>query len=147
MTAVGRQTGLIPVRIVDGRIEILLVTSLDTGRWVIPKGNVGPRLTPALAAIREGYEEAGVMGTLLSDNPVGSYEYLKRLANGRITQMTVDVFPFLVERQHRKWPEKKKRRLKWFRAADAAILVDEPGLSELLLSAEDELVKKAAGLE
>jgi 8-oxo-dGTP pyrophosphatase MutT (NUDIX family) len=52
------QAGVIAYRDNHGKIEVLLITSRDTGRWIIPKGNIGGRTTPAKAAEKEAYEEA-----------------------------------------------------------------------------------------
>ena len=41
-----------------GRLSVLLVTSRDTGRWVIPKGYVGRKEKPYRCAQREALEEA-----------------------------------------------------------------------------------------
>ena len=43
-------------------VELLLVSSRDTGRWIIPKGWPMDRETPAAAAAMEAWEEAGVRG-------------------------------------------------------------------------------------
>jgi predicted NUDIX family NTP pyrophosphohydrolase len=34
------QAGVIAYRILDGKVQVLLMTSRDTGRWIIPKGNI-----------------------------------------------------------------------------------------------------------
>src|SRR5688500_3546461 len=73
-----RQYGVIPVRFGrGGQLQVLLLTSRGTGRWVIPKGWPMRKRTPAGTAEREAFEEAGVKGYLLSRRPIGSYRYIK----------------------------------------------------------------------
>jgi predicted NUDIX family NTP pyrophosphohydrolase len=49
------QAGVIAYRILDGKVQVLLMTSRDTGRWIIPKGNIDAGATPAKAAEKEAY--------------------------------------------------------------------------------------------
>jgi 8-oxo-dGTP pyrophosphatase MutT (NUDIX family) len=77
------QIGVIAYRVLDGKVQVLLMTSRDTGRWIIPKGNVNGRSTPSKAAEKEAYEEAGVRGTIASSIPLGIYTYFKKLELGR----------------------------------------------------------------
>jgi 8-oxo-dGTP pyrophosphatase MutT (NUDIX family) len=64
-----RQSGAVPFRVRDGTIEVLLITSLTSGRWIIPKGIIEPQLSSAASAAQEAFEEAGVRGEL--SVPVG----------------------------------------------------------------------------
>ena len=74
-----RQVAALPWRRgADGGVEILLVTSRETRRWVTPKGGRMPGKTDAEAAAQEALEEAGVEGRV-ADEPVGSFRYLKVL--------------------------------------------------------------------
>lgn len=113
-----------------GESELLLITSRDTGRWVIPKG--WPMLGksgPDTAAI-EAYEEAGIKGRML-DQPLGRYRYQKRKQRGAIP-CEVIVFPMRVDVQLDDWPERQQRQTSWFTIAKAAGLVDEPGLAAII---------------
>ncbi|HWU55015.1 MAG TPA: NUDIX hydrolase, partial [Rhizomicrobium sp.] len=71
-------------------LEILLVTSLSSKRWILPKGWLEPELTPAENAAREAFEEAGVTGRI-DPRPVGSYYYLKDKKDGGGVPCAVDV--------------------------------------------------------
>ena len=82
--AILHQAGVIAYRIVDAKVQVLLITSRDTGRWIIPKGNIDAGATPAKAAQREAYEEAGVKGTITSLLPLGFYTYFKKLESGEV---------------------------------------------------------------
>ena len=130
-----RQCAAIPIIVqADGQLMVLLVTSRGTSRWVIPKGWTATKLTDAEAAAREAFEEAGVLGQITSDTPLGTYRYQKRLPSGRIVTCEVSVFLLRVTKQLETWPEKGQRRAKWFRPAEAASLVDEPELTAILLN-------------
>jgi 8-oxo-dGTP pyrophosphatase MutT (NUDIX family) len=110
---------------------VMLVTSRDTGRWVLPKGWVEPDVTASRQAAREAFEEAGILGTV-ARRPIGTYEYAKRLARGRALPCDVAVFPLAVESLARDWPEKAERQRRWFSLRTAAGLVDEPELGEVM---------------
>ena len=130
------QAGAIPYRIVDGQIEVLLVTSRDTGRWVIPKGHVDQGMTPQSTATQEAWEEAGVIGEITADRPLGFVPYLKKLKDGSQCAASIAVYPLLVDKQKNKWLERGQRIRNWFPAAKAAKLVDEPAMSALILRLE-----------
>ena len=136
------QAGVIAYRIQDGKVRVLLVTSRDTGRWIIPRGNIKPGVTPCRAAEQEAYEEAGVRGTIIGTNPLGMYTYSKKLASGEARAATVEVYLLRVEERLKKWPERSERRLSWVSIKEAVRLVEEPGVMPLLrqlMEFEDDL--------
>jgi 8-oxo-dGTP pyrophosphatase MutT (NUDIX family) len=112
-------------------LEVMLVSSRDTHRWVIPKGWPMKGRKPHTTAALEALEEAGLLGKI-EKTRLGSYHYHKRLKNGGTILCRVDVFPLRVVRQRKSWPEKKQRVTKWFSAPDAAELVQEPELAGLI---------------
>lgn len=127
------QYGALPYRLDDdASIRVLLVTSRETKRWIIPKGWPTKGLKPAEAAAREAYEEAGVRGRI-AGRAFGHYVYEKRLDNrGTTVPCQVEVFPLLVKRQSKDWPESKQRTVRWFNAAEAAAVVDNNHLHNLI---------------
>jgi 8-oxo-dGTP pyrophosphatase MutT (NUDIX family) len=132
MEPVLRQAGAIPFRHGTQGLEVLLITSRDTGRWVIPRGGIEKDLTAVQTAEREAYEEAGVKGTV-SATPLGTFTYNKRLRNGAFNPATVEVYAMCVEKELKKWPEQAERRLKWMSVPEAARSVEEQGMAALLL--------------
>jgi 8-oxo-dGTP pyrophosphatase MutT (NUDIX family) len=112
---------------------VLLMTSRDTGRWIVPKGNIKPGVTPCKAAEQEAYEEAGVKGTIISSNPLGMYTYVKKLASGEARVATVEVYLLRVKERLKRWPERSERKLSWVSTKEAIRLVEEPGVVPLLL--------------
>ena len=113
------------------RTEVMLVTSLETRRWIIPKGWPQRGRTPCDSAAREAFEEAGVVGKV-GRRSVGSLPYKKRLRGGGVTVCEVQVFPLKVTRQRKQWPEKEYREVKWLSAQEAAETVQEPILREII---------------
>lgn len=132
MSSIIHQAGVIAHRIDDGRHEVLLITSRDTRRWIIPKGHIEPGMTAPEAALQEAYEEAGLRGTLASEIPLGFYTYFKRRTDLPALPVSVEVYLLEVTEQLKKWPEKGKRKLRWVPIAQAIKKIEEPGVVPLL---------------
>jgi 8-oxo-dGTP pyrophosphatase MutT (NUDIX family) len=115
----------------DGAVQILVITSRETRRWVIPKGWPIKGLSPAMAAAREAFEEAGVTGPI-AEAPLGTYHYDKRLRSGRLRSVAVEVFSLHVDGEEVVWPEQDQREKRWSTPREAADLVDESELKTLL---------------
>ena len=118
-------------RAADGDVEVLLITSRETRRWVIPKGWPIKGLASHQAAEREAYEEAGVRGGI-AKRKLGAFNYDKRLASGRLQKIKVAVFALKVGSEDSAYPEAEQREKLWVAAAAAADLVQEPGLAAML---------------
>ncbi|MDX3925682.1 MAG: NUDIX hydrolase [Shinella sp.] len=116
-------------------LEVLLITSRDTGRWVIPKGWPMADRPPHAAAAREAYEEAGVKGKV-GETPIGSYDYQKGMTDGFKVGCLVQVYALEVDDLCKSYPEKGQRRIEWVSCEEAARRVNEPGLRDLLVSFE-----------
>lgn len=125
------QVAALPFRTRDDGYEVMLITSRGTGRWVIPKGWPEGAEQLWAAAAREAIEEAGVEGDI-AQSALGRFYYAKHLARGRQWRCEVLVYPLEVTTVADKWPEKKKRRRRWFSVQDAAKLVNEPDLAEMI---------------
>ena len=110
---------------------VLLITSRQTGRWVVPKGNLMLGKAPHEAAAIEAEEEAGVRG-LVSALPLGYFRYRKLYADGRTALAEVELFPLAVTEERKRWIEMDQRERRWFTAAEAATMVDEIELGELI---------------
>lgn len=112
-------------------MRLLLITSRDTRRWIIPKGNPIKGLPPHMAAAQEAFEEAGISGVPCPTN-IGSYHYFKRKKNGRLASTIVDVFPLAVLHQSEHWPEREQRDARWFGPEEAAEAVEEEELKAII---------------
>jgi 8-oxo-dGTP pyrophosphatase MutT (NUDIX family) len=135
------QVAALPFRIKDGRIEVLLVTSRETKRWLIPKGWPMKGKKPHRAAEQEAEEEAGVKGEI-GDKPLGSYDYWKRRAT-HFDLCRVEVYPLKVSKQLKSWREKGQRKSQWFPVEEAAHQVLEPALAHLIRSLPEHVLDVA----
>jgi len=112
--------------------KVLLVTSRDTGRWIIPKGwPIDGKDAPG-AALQEAWEEAGVAKGNVAPEPVGSYDYDKELASGLPVPVETLVYSVEVTKLKDEFPESEQRRRKWVSPKKASTLVREPELQEIL---------------
>lgn len=127
-----QQSAAIPYRLTAAGMEVLMVTNRGGGRWLFPKGGIGKGLTSAQSAAREAYEEAGVVGEI-NPRPLGSYRFRKRDMPAKAEPCAVEVFLLHVREQLQSWPEKGQRRLRWVDVGEAALMVQEGGLVEILL--------------
>ena len=112
--------------------EILLITSRDTGRWILPKGWPIDGIEFPESALREAWEEAGVQDGKINPVAIGQYSYRKRLDEGFETPCCVDVFSVVAEDLASDFPERNERTRRWMRPQDAAELVREPELKAIL---------------
>lgn len=125
------QFGALPWRIEDGQAEVLLVTGRKSRKWGIPKGWPLHRTTPAKAAAREAWEEAGAEGKT-SRACLGIYSRMKKQGGGPPLPCVVAVFPVQVRRLADTWPESSQRRRKWFTLSKAAKKVRSPELKRMI---------------
>jgi len=131
------QSGVLPYRIVDGRVEYLLITSRRSKRWLFPKGGLMKGMTPWESAAQEALEEAGVEGTV-ETTPIGSYD--GALNDRWATPVTVEVYPLHVEVQHKYWQEQAQRRRAWMTADKARERIDDPQKRAIIDAFEARLV-------
>jgi len=129
------QVAALTYRIEHGHLQVLLVTSRRTRRWVLPKGWPMPGKTLPEAAMQEAYEEAGIKGHIHPD-PVGCYFYQKN-DMGKNKDKTglfrVAVYALALSSQRADWPEREERSLEWLSPGAAAARVREPDLQKLLV--------------
>lgn len=130
-----RQVAAIPFRLAeDGSIEVMLVTSRETRRFIVPKGWPMKGKSGRKAATIEAEQEAGVVGKALR-KPAGTYSYWKRLAT-RFVRVDVTVYLLAVTEERADWQERSSRQRSWLSPADAALLIDEPELATLVAALE-----------
>jgi 8-oxo-dGTP pyrophosphatase MutT (NUDIX family) len=112
--------------------EVLLVTSRETKRWILPKGNPKKHKKSYEVAAEEAFEEAGLKGKA-SQKPFYTFDSYKRLGPGKMVPCRVRVFSLAVKREHVNWPEKGERERAWMTFAEAAHNAGEAGLVLLFL--------------
>jgi 8-oxo-dGTP pyrophosphatase MutT (NUDIX family) len=125
-----RQSGALPYSVIDGRVVFLLITSRRTGRWIFPKGDIEPGMTPWESAAVEAMEEAGVSGEVAKD-PIGSYRS-SASADGS-SLIDVDLYPLRVETQLDVWKEMDQRLRHWAVLPEARRLLNDRALSRLAI--------------
>lgn len=131
------QIAALPIRWdTKSKLRVLMVTSRDTGRWVMPKGWLMDGKKPWRAAEIEALEEAGAIG-YISKEALGVYHYLKRMPDDADTLCRVTVYPMNVERLKRRWKERGARKRRWFSPKKASRLVIEDELAGLLARLAD----------
>ena len=126
-----RQYAALPWRQEGEGLQVLLITSRETRRWVLPKGWRKKGEPPTITAAREALEETGAGGRV-HEAPLGEYRYQKLMKNGVVQRVRVTVFALEVLFEHEDWPERDQRQKLWTTAEHAARLVDEPDLQVLI---------------
>ena len=129
---VRQQFAALPYRVADG-LEIMLITSRETRRWVVPKGWPMKGRSPFGTAAREALQEAGIRGQI-QKVPIGSYQYIKRALGGQRWPCTVHCYPLEVRVELPTWREMGERTRQWFSYIEAAEAVEEPDLKSLILA-------------
>ncbi|MBN9333055.1 NUDIX hydrolase [Devosia sp.] len=115
----------------DGAVLVLLITSRNNGKWMLPKGWPIKGLSDADSARQEALEEAGVEGEI-DAHAIGSYRYSKLFGNGTSAPGQALIFPLTVTRERKGWKEKGQRRRRWVTTEEAAHLAHEPDLARFL---------------
>jgi len=126
------QYGALPWRIAEGELQVMLITTRRTGRWMIPKGWPMDDRAPHEAAAQEAYEEAGVRGRI-DPRLVGAFHYDKVRKSGETKRLRVDVYPLEVVEELADWPEAHERERRWLAQGDAAEAVREPELKMVIV--------------
>jgi uncharacterized protein len=126
-----RQIAALPVRHRhDGILLVLLVTSRETGRWLIPKGWPWPDSEEWMSAAEEAREEAGVIGRT-HPTSIGTFTYHKYRSTDAVL-VEVAVYRLEVTEELATWPECNQRQRRWFTLSEAAAAVTEPELRVLI---------------
>jgi 8-oxo-dGTP pyrophosphatase MutT (NUDIX family) len=123
-----RQAGALPYAVVEGQLVFLLITTRKTGRWIFPKGDIEPGMTPWDSAALEALEEAGVTGEI-SQAPIGSYR--ASTGGSAATLIDVDLYPLRVTEQLDEWREKGQRLRHWVTLEEGKRLLADRSLAQL----------------
>jgi 8-oxo-dGTP pyrophosphatase MutT (NUDIX family) len=139
------QAGAIPLRFIDGRTEVLLVTSVVSASWGIPKGwpHEGELLHDA--AVREAREEAGISGSI-AQAPIAVYHYEKAALGGKPGARDIAAYLMLVDAEDVEWPEHRRRKRSWFDLPTAASLVKSRALGAIIASLPATLAPDCANI-
>ncbi|OUL25384.1 NUDIX hydrolase [Nostoc sp. T09] len=121
-----KQSGVIPYRIQDGKVEVLLITSRDRQNWVMPKGDIPNGMSPPDSAAKEAWEEAGVIGQV-NTREIGTYKYRKQGKNYR-----VKMYLLPVEAESEDYPEAGHRERQWLDVSKAIRRIKITSLKRIL---------------
>ncbi|KZM48310.1 NUDIX hydrolase [Labrenzia sp. OB1] len=125
------QIAALCVRPSDSEPEVLLVSTRDTGRLILPKGWPEKDKPAHQTAVIEAYEEAGVVGKAQA-KPIGSFRSFKGLSDGLKIRTKVLVFMIRFEKQLEDFPEIGQRRCVWMPLSEAVEAADETPLKRFL---------------
>jgi 8-oxo-dGTP pyrophosphatase MutT (NUDIX family) len=126
------QYGALPWRRTREGLRVLLITTRNTHRWIVPKGWPIGGLPPHESAALEAFEEAGVRGKV-GEEMLGSFNHRKLLKTGEMIACRVHVYPLEVDEIHAKWIEKDDREIQWCSIEEALAQVSDPGLRRLIV--------------
>ena len=139
-TEVRTQFAALCYRVRKDKVQVCIITSRRTKRWILPKGWPMHKQTPAQAAATEAWEEAGLTGKAY-DTCLGVYTYQKVKKKQTIPVITL-VYPMRVTNVHSDWPEAHQRRRRWVSLKKAAAKVTEPELKRIIASFTPAMVKR-----
>src|SRR4051794_26562546 len=126
MNMKSKQYAALPFRRNQNRLEVLLITTRNKGRWSVPKGWPIERTTPHGTAAIEAFEEAGPLGKIAPGEGGGFKDRQSRKKQGGEGEGRS--FPLNVTNEESDWPEKGQRRRRWVSNNAAAQLVHKQGL-------------------
>ena len=127
-------------RVRKSEVQICLITSRESKRWILPKGWPMHNQTPAEAAATEAWEEAGLTGKPY-DVCLGVYTYTKQRKTDALAVVTL-VYPVRVQNVHSDWPEAHERTRRWMTPQKAAKKLKEPALKQIVSNFSPALVKR-----
>ncbi len=129
LTWIEQQAGAVPYRLGQDGVQVAIITSRRTGRWVFPKGGVDAGMTPQETATQEALEEAGLVG-ITSNTPLGSYQSLK-VRPPAVWTIEVTLYPMRVEDVLDEWKEADQRTRRFVSLAEARELLADPAIADL----------------
>lgn len=120
-----KQSAAIPFRIIDNKIEVLVVRSRKNKHWIFPKGIIEKNLSSKKSAVKEALEEAGVIGEI-QNKKLGKYSYKKWGGKCKVKVYALSVKTLLNE-----YPESFRER-KWIDIDKAADYIFNEKLLEIV---------------
>ena len=127
-----QQYGVLPWRCRGkGGIKVLLITSRERGRWIVPRGWPMKGRAPFMTAALEAFEEAGIIGDI-DPQPLTDFHYLKGHDDGSREMVKVTLFGMNVQGTLTHWREREQRKRQWFGLDEAAARLDDAELARFV---------------
>lgn len=120
------QAAALPFRMNKDKLQVLIVTSRNKKKWILPKGIIERGDSEPYTALKETREEAGVSGQVMEES-IGSYSYEKWGATCKVI-----LFPLKVTEIYNTWDESHFRKRKWVKGKQAIKKVNPPELAGLI---------------
>lgn len=124
------QSGVIPYRIKKKELQILLISTRSGNNWTIPKGIIEDSLEDSESAIKEAFEEAGLIGNI--DETI-TWQFRFRKWGGICD---VKLYPMIIDKELDEYPENEIREKKWLSVKDAIKRVKFEQVKDFILELE-----------
>lgn len=109
-------SGAVVWRYRGATVEVLLVKSTSGRKWVFPKGGIEPNLSAQQNAVKECWEEAGVIGHI--GDCISMYSFEKDGVKQHVTMFAMECIAELTV-----YPESEIRERKWVAVGEAEKLL------------------------
>ncbi|ODV94589.1 hypothetical protein PACTADRAFT_50465 [Pachysolen tannophilus NRRL Y-2460] len=145
----------------EDKTKLIMVTSAKhKNRWIIPKGGIekDEENDYAITAIRETWEEAGIIGNILAKlTPVEDHRFVKELDEGQkafidVNNMDDDLskiprsefhfYEMEVKELCQEWPESDTRDRRWCTYSEAKHELTKAKRPELLAALNESSIRK-----
>ena len=121
--AKNKKWGVVPYREKkDGTIDVLVVSTAKDN-WVLPKGNLIKRIGRKKTALREAFEEAGVLGKITDEEG--------EIFEGK--NETLHLYPMKVKKLLAVWPEQTRRKRRWIKLEKAGHWIKRKSMQKAVL--------------
>ena len=133
------RVGVLPYLWLGHDLRIVIISSRDGDRWVLPKGRPKSGLSRRALAQLEAWEEAGVTGALKPTRPI---DVFIRRGTGR---QSLRLYPMRVDSLAETWPEQSDRQRIIVAPAEAQNLLSDEGMAEAVAALMPRLFKAPNG--
>ncbi|MFQ3264292.1 MAG: ADP-ribose pyrophosphatase YjhB (NUDIX family) [Colwellia sp.] len=121
-----KQYGVLPFIKEKNKQKVVLISSCESKKWIVPKGHKINKLTKRATALQEAFEEAGIKGYIKRKKPL----IFEIKSHGKT--VTLVLYFMKVKELLLLWPENKKRKRKIVKLTKAKEMVAWQGLSDYL---------------
>ncbi|MBO0344658.1 NUDIX hydrolase [Roseibium sp. CAU 1637] len=138
------QIGALCYRWMDDELQVLLLTTRDTRRWILPKGWPMMKKKGHRTALIEAFEEAGVIGRVTDKQPFDSFQSHKGFGGGLKVDTSVLVYVIEAVEMTENFPEAGEREIRWLSVGEALDLIEEDAAKPILSRFSEEMQAQRA---